>query len=291
MDSDVAFITSDVTERIAKVRQVKGVNKKEFAEYLEVTSSIFSDIESGKRKPSRDLLIKISVRYGISLNWLFFGIGKMGLSDAASQSEYRNHPLVLGIDALIKENLKEPLSRFEEHESRLSALESKYDNLSHLPEPEIKYPTETPDDDHVAEPEPVYGGDVLFFDNVAAGPPTWQFTDSGRVIDVPPRLIKTKAEDYYALRVKGNSMIDAFIPDGSLVLIRRSDVPVHGKIQVVRLDDRVTIKRMREEEDNSWTLCYEDGTGQTVPLGEDNQVQGDFVAVLPPHSRIRMRGE
>jgi len=84
MDSELAFITSDVTERIAKVRHEKGVNKKEFAEYLEVTSSIFSDIESGKRKPSRDLLIKISVRYGVSLNWLFYGIGEIWIADAVN---------------------------------------------------------------------------------------------------------------------------------------------------------------------------------------------------------------
>jgi len=86
-------------------------------------------------------------------------------------------------------------------------------------------------------------------------------------------------------------MIDAFIPDGSMVLIKKSDVPQHGKIQVICLDDRVTLKRMREDEDRRWTLCYEDGTGRTIPLGENNQVQGTFEAVLPPATRPRMRRE
>jgi len=70
-----------------------------------------------------------------------------------------------------------------------------------------------------------------------------------------------------------------------MVLIRRSDVPVNGKIQLVRIDGQATLKRMREGEDNSWTLCHEDGTGRTIPLREDSQVQGEFVAVLPPNTK------
>ena len=143
---------------------------------------------------------------------------------------------------------------------------------------------------YTAEPEPKYGR-VMYCDDVAAGPPIWQVEDASRVVDVPLRLIKTKPEDYYVLLVRGNSMIDALIPDGSMVLIRKSDVPEHGKIQVIWIDDRVTLKRMREDEDHGWTLCYEDGTRRTIPLGNKNLIQGDFVAVLPPLSRPYMRGE
>jgi SOS-response transcriptional repressor LexA len=107
----------------------------------------------------------------------------------------------------------------------------------------------------------------------------------------PLRFIKTELTDYYALRVRGHSMIDAFIYDGSMVLIKRADVPQHGKIQAVWIDGRVTLKRMREGEDHGWTLCYEDGTGRTIPLGEENLVRGEFVAVLPQDTKPRMRGE
>ena len=185
-----------------------------------------------------------------------------------------------------------------DHESRLSAIEER---LKAAPEPEAEYPAESSGGaSYPKEAEPVFqlniiakpearAGTVVFHDDIAAGLPIWQFTDSGRVVDVPLHLIKTKESDYYALRVLGNSMIDARIPDGSMVLIKTSDVPKNGKIQVVRIDDRVTLKRMREEEDHSWTLCYEDGTGRTIPLGEENMVQGDFVAVLPPFTQPKMR--
>jgi len=174
------------------------------------------------------------------------------------------------------------------HEARISALEKR---LETTPDPEAEYPIETEDGaSYTQDPEPEYGR-VTYCDDVAAGPPIWQVEDTSRVVDVPRRLIKNKESDYYALRVRGNSMIDALIPDGSMALIRKSDVPGHGKIQVVWIDDRVTLKRMREEKDHRWTLCYEDGTGRTIPLGDKNLIQGDFVAVLPPLSRPYMRGE
>jgi len=110
-------------------------------------------------------------------------------------------------------------------------------------------------------------------------------------VEVPTRLVKTKPDDYYAMRVKGNSMIDALIPDGSMVLLRWADAPRHGKIQAVKIDEGVTLKRMAEGEDRGWTLCHEDGTGRTVPLGEANGVVGDFVAVLPPNTKPHMRVE
>ena len=197
------------------------------------------------------------------------------------------------------------------HESRLAALEERLQAAPELAaaEPEAEYPPEAGGGEgSTAEPEPEYGEEetariVAFHEDVAAGPPVGQSEDvaagppvgqsedGGWEVAVPRRFIKTRPEDYYVLQVRGNSMIDALIPDGSVALIRWSDMPRDRAIQVVRIDGRVTLKRMREGEDHSWTLHYEDGTGRTIPLGEDNRVQGDFVAVLPPSTQPRMRGE
>jgi SOS-response transcriptional repressor LexA len=75
-----------------------------------------------------------------------------------------------------------------------------------------------------------------------------------------------------------------------MVLIRKSDTPANGAIQVVQVEGRATLKRLREDEDHGWTVCYEDGSGRTIAMGEDLRVQGDFVAVLSPSTRPRMRG-
>jgi SOS-response transcriptional repressor LexA len=139
---------------------------------------------------------------------------------------------------------------------------------------------------YASEPESEYGDEYAkapFVDDIAAGPPIQQSEDLSEYIDVPERFIKTKPEDYYAARNRRESMTAAGIPDGCTVLIHRSDVPRNGAIQVVRSGGRSTLKRMREGEDHTWTLRYEDNSERYIAIGkdEDYQVQGDFVAVLP----------
>jgi DNA polymerase V len=178
------------------------------------------------------------------------------------------------------------INTLHKHESRISTLEERMQVT-----PDLEYQPKTDDkDSYTAEPEPEYG-EVSYRESVAAGLPISQSEDENLVVNVPLRFIKTKASDYYVLRIRGNSMIDANIPDGSLALIRKSDVPQHDVIQVLRIDGRATLKRMREGENHNWLMCYEDGSGRTIPFGEENLVQGDFVVTLPPLSRPRMRGE
>jgi SOS-response transcriptional repressor LexA len=221
----------------------------------------------------------------ISLDWFLTGEGEMFVSSKTRAREEK-HPLVKDMEALIAENV-------EALETRLTALESSIKRLEN-PVPEAGYPPDDGGGGYTADPEPEYeesaAGPVAFREQIAAGPPIDQSDDEGLVVDVPLRYIKTNVSDYYALRIQGNSMIDALIPDGSMVLIRKSDIPVNGAIQVVSVDGQATLKRLREGEDHSWTVCYEDGSGRTIAMGVRLQVQGDFVAVLPPSTRPRMRG-
>jgi len=263
-----------------------GGNKADLPKILGVRSQYLSDIRSGKSKnPGSDFTLALINKLNFSPEWIETGKGevlqpKLKTKDAVLLSKYG--PILEEIDKIMVLNSM----AHEKFDSRLSTLEERLKTV-----PGQEYPVEPGGGEgYTAEPEPEYGR-IIYHDNIAAGPPIAQSEDGSLVVNVPRHLIKTKESDFYALRVKGNSMIDAFIPDGSLVLIRRSDVPVNGKIQVVRLDDRITLKRMREEEDHSWTLCYEDGSGRTIPKGEENLVQGDFVAVLPPLSRPKLREE
>ena len=63
-------------------------------------------------------------------------------------------------------------------------------------------------------------------------------------IDLPSFLTKGK-QDVYALRVKGISMIDAFVADGDLVLLEPIAQPENGDMVAAWLTDReeVTLKR------------------------------------------------
>jgi SOS-response transcriptional repressor LexA/DNA-binding XRE family transcriptional regulator len=273
-----------IKERFAIVRKHYGLNVKEFAASLDMEPTTASSIESGKREPSKEVLYNLAIRYAISLNWIFTGFGEMLLSKAVAPIPEK-HPLIVDMETLIKQNM-------EGFESRLNTLESSLKRLEN-PVPEVEYPVDGGEGGYTAESQPKYGesaGPVAFREQIAAGPPIHQSDDGGLVVDVPLRYIKTDLSDYYTLRIRGNSMIDAFIPDGSMVLIRKSDTPVDRAIQVVSIDGQATLKRLREKEDRSWTVCYEDGSGRTVAMGEGLRIQGDFVAVLPPSTRPRMRG-
>lgn len=81
--------------------------------------------------------------------------------------------------------------------------------------------------------------------------PAEDFTDIS--IDLNRELIKNPSATFYA-RVKGNSMIDAGISDGDLIIIDKSLEPTDGKIAVCFIDGEFTIKRIRVERDCCWLM-------------------------------------
>lgn len=67
-----------LNERVVKVMKVKGLAKTEFASLLDISLATLSHINSGRNKPSVEVLQKIAVKYqDISLEWLLLGEGEM----------------------------------------------------------------------------------------------------------------------------------------------------------------------------------------------------------------------
>lgn len=56
----------------------------------------------------------------------------------------------------------------------------------------------------------------------------------------------------YILRVKGNSMIDARIHPGDMVLVERTRTPRDGDIVISEIDDEWTMKRFRQQGQRVW---------------------------------------
>lgn len=81
---------------------------------------------------------------------------------------------------------------------------------------------------------------------VACGHPIDMFTDQ-TFVDVPSRLVK---KNTYALRVRGDSMRDANILPGDLVIIEQSQTAENGEKVVVRINAKeVTLKTLRLDQD------------------------------------------
>lgn len=80
---------------------------------------------------------------------------------------------------------------------------------------------------------------------IAAGTPIEAIRDEGQTIDIPPSLIGQG--EYYALRVEGDSMINAGIHDKDIVVIKKADTAHNGEIVVALVDGlEVTLKRFRK---------------------------------------------
>lgn len=135
---------------------------------------------------------------------------------------------------------------------------------------------ETPETPYEESEETV---ELPLAENLAAGVPTEAFT-TGETYAVPVRFLK-KRKKYCVAKIKGTSMTEAGIADGSYVLLEINETPVSGEIVLARYSNRTTLKRLRQKADCSWELCYEDGSMATIDLsGHDWAVVGRFVAVV-----------
>ena len=82
---------------------------------------------------------------------------------------------------------------------------------------------------------PLYG-------KIAAGLPIEALTDTNAKIAVPAEMIGSG--EYYALKVEGDSMINAGIMDGDTVIIRHTEHAQNGQIVVALIDEyEVTLKK------------------------------------------------
>ena len=85
---------------------------------------------------------------------------------------------------------------------------------------------------------------------IAAGAPLLAEQNVEEYVDLPERLVGGAAD--FILRVKGDSMIDAGILDGDLVVVRKADTAVNGDIVVALTGDdegadEATVKRYFRE--------------------------------------------
>ncbi|WP_029890928.1 transcriptional repressor LexA [Polycyclovorans algicola] len=78
---------------------------------------------------------------------------------------------------------------------------------------------------------------------VAAGQPIMSDAGIERWVPVEPGFFSPRA--HFLLRVQGESMRDAGIYSGDLLAVHRTPVADSGQIVVARLDDEITVKRLR----------------------------------------------
>lgn len=90
--------------------------------------------------------------------------------------------------------------------------------------------------------------EVPIVGKVSAGPLILAEENIEGMLTVDDSLVKN-SDNVFALRIKGNSMINAGILDGDFVLVRQQAVAESGEIVVALVEDEATIKRFYKEGD------------------------------------------
>jgi repressor LexA len=112
---------------------------------------------------------------------------------------------------------------------------------------------------------------------VPAGPALEMFESLGDEV-VLPEWLAEKGGDIIAFRVQGQSMKDAYIQDGDLVLIKRAEKADPGQMVVARLGDgSITLKRLKRDRD-AYVLVPENP--DYAPITTPFQMVGKVVGVL-----------
>jgi len=114
---------------------------------------------------------------------------------------------------------------------------------------------------------PLYG-------KIAAGTPIDALRDHSASVEVPASMLGNG--DHYALTVEGDSMIEAGINDGDIVLIRQASQVEAGTIVVALVDDNeVTLKRLRRK-------------GASIALEPANK---NYETRIFPPDRVKVQGK
>lgn len=113
---------------------------------------------------------------------------------------------------------------------------------------------------------------------IAAGQPI-EALEQKTMIDIPPSMIGGKGE-VYCLEVSGDSMIDAHICDGDVVVIKKQDSADDGQIVVALLDNgTATLKKFRRLKNGKVMLIPANPNLQPMTLDKVT-VQGRVIGII-----------
>ena len=120
---------------------------------------------------------------------------------------------------------------------------------------------------------------VPLMGRIAAGVPISAIQDHTQDIGVPPDLIA--GGEHFALEVKGDSMIDAGINEGDIIIVRRCDTAENGDIIVALVEkEEATLKRLRKK-GASIALEAANPNYETRIFGPDQvDIQGRLVGLI-----------
>ncbi len=138
----------------------------------------------------------------------------------------------------------------------------------------------------VSTPQPIELTSVPILGAIAAGEPFHSFEagdyhDADReTIALPSELTPRNTDGLYALRVKGYSMIDAFITDGDIVVLGPASDVRNGDMVAASRDGEATLKHFHLEGDHVRLMPANTTMEPIIVPADQVQVHGRVVAVM-----------
>jgi repressor LexA len=127
-------------------------------------------------------------------------------------------------------------------------------------------------------PHQAHADNVPVLGRIAAGAPILAEQNIERYVAVPDYLTGGGGS-YFALRVQGDSMIDAGIFEGDLVIVRSTTQANNGDIVVALTGEEATVKRFIASGDTMY-LKPENPAYAPIPLSQAWSIQGKVVALI-----------
>ena len=121
---------------------------------------------------------------------------------------------------------------------------------------------------------------VPLIGRIAAGVPIEALQQGAVEIGVPSAMTSGAAE-HYALEVKGDSMVEAGIQEGDIVVIRRQSTADNGDIVVALIDDNeATLKRLRRKGGAIALEAANPAYGTRLYRSDQVRIQGRMVGLI-----------
>lgn len=132
--------------------------------------------------------------------------------------------------------------------------------------------------------QPAAGADVALvplLGTVAAGGPIPAYENLDGFVTYIPRFGDSR--DLFALRVRGDSMIDTGILDGDIVIVEKTPVVENGEIAVAMIEGEATVKTFYRE--NGHIRLQPENPELSPIIVKNTVVLGRVIASMRYHSR------
>ena len=134
---------------------------------------------------------------------------------------------------------------------------------------------------HAASPAAPATVDIPILGRVAAGTPIMAAENHEGSLNIDASLVNN--HESFALRVNGDSMVNAGILDGDIVVVRVQQGADNGDIVVALMDEETTVKRFYREKD---AVRLQPENAAMPPIySVDVEICGKVVALVRPHVR------